>query len=208
MILSDVLDPSDAARVVLPQSCSDKLNIHGEGVVLGFPPSFPRNYDEYLSLGFAKKHVTRELMDELLHERVIDFGWKGPNLIVNAGLLQIINLVTGNVAGYTQSPPAQWFAFAGVGSGTTTPASGDTDLTGPYIGSRLQCSAAYNINSNVAKFDTFVSPPTWQGTWYECGNFTSITTGAGAMGSHLLINAPSGYLKGNNSAILDIQWTI
>ncbi len=212
----------------------DSLRIKGNGWVIGFPADFPRTYDEYLSLGFAEKEITEGLCRELLQEHVIKewhrgvkprsiFGhslphatfmghripllWRKGNLIVNAGLLQTVNLITGNVSNYVQVPPSGWFAYAAVGSGQTTPAAADTDLQ-TYIGSRLQVSAAYNLNSNVAKWDTYFAPAASQGTWYECGHFTSITTGAGAMGSHLLINPTSGYVKGNTAALLDIQWTL
>jgi hypothetical protein len=232
--VSDVLQAADAVRVLNLRD-TRALKIRGEGWVLGFKENGPRTYDEYLGLGFAQKKITESLCQELVRDHVLEqycqgfkprtifghqlaqhtvagrripFLWKKGNLIVNAGLLQTVNLVTGNISSYTQSPAVGWFAFCGVGSGTSTPAAGDTDLTGPYIGSRLQVSAAYNINSNVAKWDTYVAPATWQGTWYECGNFTSITTGSGAMGSHLLVNPSAGYSKGNNSAILDIQWTL
>ena len=190
-----------------PPSLAERLGIKGEGWVLELKPSI-RTYEEYLGLGFAPKKITWDLVRELMRDRILTQAFRNDNIVVNAGLLQVILLATGNVSAYALSNSvAGYFAYAGVGSGQTTPTATDTDLQ-TYIGSRLQVSAAYNINSNEAKWDTYVSPSTWVATWYECGNFTAQATGMGALGSHLLINPTSGYVKGNVSAILDIQWSL
>ena len=189
-----------------PTSIADRLGTKGEGWVLELANDI-RTESQYMALGFSPKKITWDLVSELLKDRVLTWAWRGDNLVVNAGLLQTVNLVTGNIPTYESSPPTGWFGYSGVGTGTAAPAAGDTDLA-IYLGTRLQVSAAYNINSNEAKWDTYVSPSTWVATWYECGNFTAQATGMGALGSHLLINPTSGYVKGNVSAILDIQWSL
>ncbi len=191
-------------------SVRDVLKIKGEGFVMGFPKETVKTYDDYLALGIQPKHVTVELCEELLKERVIKDYAHNHNLIVNPGLLQVGNMLTGNISSYAQLPsPVGWFSYVGVGTSSTAPTSTDTDLNA-YVGTpnRMLVSAAFMLGNNVAKWDTYIPPSQWQTTWYEIGHFTTLTIATGAMGSHLLINPGSGYVKGANSAIIDIQWTL
>jgi len=88
---------------------------------------------------------------------------RGDNLVVDVGLAQIVDLM---IATNTNS-----FAYCVVGSGTTTPAAGDTNMetiisTGPAVTNRYRAGA-------VGYFDTFFSTTANNGSWEETGLSTT-----------------------------------
>lgn len=88
----------------------------------------------------------------------------GHNLVVNAGLDQIVNLMIGaNTSSFT---------YCGVGSSSTAAAAGDTDLT-TAIGSRLAITNRYLVSTGQAHFDTFYGSASNNGTWLEVGIFNA-----------------------------------
>jgi len=89
------------------------------------------------------------------------------NLIVNAGLYQIIDLIIG-------ASDAD-FTHCGVGSGSTPPAAGDTDLQTP-IGDRKVITERFR-STNKGTFSTFFGSADNNGTWRESGLFTALTGG-------------------------------
>lgn len=96
-------------------------------------------------------------------------GWikdESDNLVVNAGLAQIILLLNG---GSTTS-----FGFCGVGSGSSTVLPGDTDLTTPIV--RLAVTSI-GQSANVGSWATFFPMGSGTGTWNESGLFSLVSAG-------------------------------
>lgn len=117
----------------------------------------------------AKKYLTyqdvlraRQRGVKPLEEQVIE------NLIVTAGKNHIADLIA-NEGGTVSC------GYVGVGSGTTAPVVGDTDLETP-IGSRHAVTTDTR-NNNVAKFSTFFTFAENNGTWNECGLFWDASAG-------------------------------
>ena len=92
---------------------------------------------------------------------------KGDNLVVDAGLAQIIDLM---IATDTSS-----FTHCRVGSGTNTPAAADTDMQ-TIIGSGVTVTNRYK-SGLVGYFDTFFSTTSNNGTWAETGLANASTAG-------------------------------
>lgn len=90
------------------------------------------------------------------------------NLIVTAGKNHIADVLI--AAGGVQAD----VQYCGVGSGSTPPAAGDTDLETP-VGSREAYSDRFRTN-NIATFSFFYGANDNNGTWNECGLFW-LTTG-------------------------------
>jgi len=117
----------------------------------------------------------------------------GDNLVVDAGLAQIIDLMIGT--------DTQDFTHCAVGSGTNTPAAGDTDLQTP-IGSRLTVTNRY-ISGLTANFDTFYATGDNNGTWEETGIFSNPS------GADMLCRRKfaSSFTKATTNTAL-VAWTI
>lgn len=88
---------------------------------------------------------------------------RGDNLVVDVGLAQIVDLM---IATNTNS-----FAYCVVGSGTNTPAVGDTNMQ-TIIGSGVAVTNRYRSGA-VAYFDTFFSTSANNGSWEETGISTT-----------------------------------
>lgn len=88
---------------------------------------------------------------------------RGDNLVVDVGMAQIVDLM---IATNTSS-----FTHCVVGSGTNTPAAGDTNMqtiisTGVAVTNRYRSGA-------IAYFDTFFSTTANNGSWEETGISTT-----------------------------------
>lgn len=118
---------------------------------------------------------------------------KGDNLVVDAGLAQIIDLM---IATDTSS-----FTHCRVGSGTNTPAAGDTDMQ-TIISTGLTITNRYK-SGLVAYFDTFFSTTANNGTWAETGIANAST------GSDLLCRRKfsSTFTKATTNTAL-VAWSI
>ncbi len=81
---------------------------------------------------------------------------------------------------------ATTLSYVGVGSGTTAPAIGDTDVETP-IGSRHIYTDRFR-SSNIVTISTFFASGENNGTWNNCGLFTAVT--AGDMFCHSSFAAP------------------
>jgi hypothetical protein len=112
---------------------------------------YPADYD-YEKI----KTLSEEEKDKFLVDR-------GDNLVVDVGLAQIVDLM---IAINTNS-----FAYCTVGSGTNTPAAGDTNLQ-TIIGSGVSVTNRYRSGA-VAYFDTFFSTSANNGSWEETGISTT-----------------------------------
>lgn len=148
-------------------------------------------------LGYDKKDVPDyktylKLKESGDLEKFAIYKDEGTNLVVNAGLNQVIALLLGL---NTTS-----FGFCGVGSSSTAVSATDTDLNTP-IG-RIAVTNAYQV-SNVGHWDTFFSSSQDNGTWNESGLFSLVS--GGIMLCHKLLS--STFTK-SSSNTATVTWTI
>ena len=117
----------------------------------------------------------------------------GDNLVVDAGLAQIVDLMIGT--------DTSSFTHCRVGSGTNTPAAGDTDMQ-TIIGTGLTVTNRYRSGA-IAYFDTFFSTTSNNGTWNETGIANAST------GSDLLCRRKlaSSFVKASTNTAV-IAWSI
>ncbi len=94
-------------------------------------------------------------------------------------------------------------SYVGVGSGTTPPTVGDTDVETP-IGSRHIYTDRFR-SSNIVTISTFFASGDNNGTWNNCGLFTAVT--AGDMFCHSSFVAPVTKSVANTQ-IIDFDITI
>ncbi len=137
-------------------------------------------YQDYLALKKNNEHI-KFLKD------------KGDNLVVDAGLAQIVDLMIGT--------DTSSFTHCRVGSGTNTPAAGNTDMQ-TIIGSGVTVTNRYRSGS-VAYYDTFFPTSSNNGSWEETGIANAST------GSDLLCRRKfsSTFTKTSSNTAL-VAWSI
>lgn len=167
--------------------------IKGAVYALSFDGRLVKDFDDYVAIVGRNVPMTRALATELERERAVLSWTKTHNIVVNTGLTRLAYLAIG---GSTAA-----FIASGVGSGSTTPQLGDTDMTAP-IQPRLAVSYAY-VSGQTAFWDTSFPPGSNVGTWHEAGLYDQVSTG-GTMGAHALF--PSPQTKGNNTIISEWSW--
>ncbi len=155
-----------------------KFMLKGNVELYEFPADM--TYDKYLKL--------KETGD---HKRYIKD--KGDNLVVDAGLAQIVDLMIGT--------DTSSFTHCRVGSGTNTPAAGNTDMQ-TIIGVGVTVTNRYRSGA-VAYFDTFFSTSANNGSWEETGIANAST------GSDLLCRRKfsSTFTKTSSNTAL-VAWSI
>ena len=155
-----------------------KFVLKGNVELYEFPSNF--TYDDYLELRRTGDHK-RYIKD------------KGDNLVVDAGLAQIVDLMIGT--------DTNSFTHCRVGSGTNTPAAGDTDMQ-TIIGSGVTVTNRYRSGS-IAYYDTFFSTTANNGTWAETGIANAST------GSDLLCRRKfsSSFTKSSSNTAV-VAWSI
>ncbi len=117
---------------------------------------------------------------------------EGKNLVVDAGLVYVLGLMTAANSGS--------FTYCGVGSNSTAVTSGDTTLN-TEISSRVAVTNRY-LTSLSAKFDTFFATTDCAGTWLETALFT-----ASSSGTMLCRKIISSFVKSSSNTAV-IAWTI
>lgn len=140
-----------------------KVSMMGNVEAFIFPADRIRNYNDYLLLGGSPAFPTYRSI--VAHSIAIQYERKD-NLVVDAGMQRTIDLWIGDVSGA--------FTHCGVGSGTTAPVAGNTDLETP-IG-REAITDSYRSGLG-AHFDTFFSTSAQNGTWEETGIFSASSGG-------------------------------
>lgn len=158
-----------------------QIKITGNVNILGFDAKKVKTFDDYLrlkKLGQLEKHTIYKDL--------------GDNLVVNAGLNQIIALIIG-------SNTTSW-GYCGVGSSSTAVTATDTDLNTPIA--RIAVTSPYQV-SNVGHFDTFFSVSQGNGTWNESGIFTA--SSGGIMLCHKVLG--SSFVK-SSSNTANVSWQI
>ena len=155
-----------------------KFTLKGNVELYCFPPNFTFN-------DIQKLRQTKQLEQFLVD--------KGDNLVVDAGLSQIIDLMIGT--------DTDSFTHCRVGSGTTAPDASDTDME-TIIGSGLTVTNKYK-SGLVAYFDTFFSTSDNNGSWEETGIANAST------GSDLLCRRKfsSSFTKSTSNTAL-VAWSI
>ena len=142
----------------------------------------------------AKKVPTFEDYLKLRQRNELDqyVVWKNicKNLVVNAGLAQIIALLQGT------STTA--FPSCGVGSGTNVPAPTDTDLQTPIT--RISVTQL-SQSANLGYWNTFFSGAVGNGTWNETGLFSTNTLASGIMLARLLFSSSFAKTSANTGTI-------
>ena len=154
-----------------------KFSIRGNVKLYEFPPDY--TYDTI-------KNLTPE-------EKELHLKDQGDNLVVDSGLAQIVDLMIGT--------DTSSFTHCRVGSGTNTPAAGDTDLQ-TIIGSGVTVTNRYRSGA-VAYYDTFFSTSANNGSWEETGIANAST------GSDLLCRRKfsSTFTKTSSNTAL-VAWSI
>ena len=155
-----------------------KFSLKGNVELYEFPANF--TYQDYLALKKYDSHK-QYLKD------------KGDNLVVDAGLAQIVDLMIGT--------DTSSFTHCRVGSGTNTPAAGNTDMQ-TIIGVGISVTNRYRSGA-VAYYDTFFSTSANNGSWEETGIANAST------GSDLLCRRKfsSTFVKAATNTAL-VAWSI
>jgi len=124
------------------------------------------------------------------------------NIIPTVARLQIAKMLSANVSTLAETK----ITHQELGTGTTTPANGDTGLQTPDGTTRKAISSgAYD--SNKLNLTCFWSAGEATGTWRELGTFIngSMTSNSGVIFNHVAINVVVG---SGNSLTLDGEITI
>lgn len=143
----------------------ENIRVTANVLVYLFPADKVPNYNAFLLIGEGVA------FPGVRHARCMERGWckvQERNLVVSAGLAQIVNLMIGV---NTNS-----FNYVGVGSGSSTPVAGNTDL-GTAISPRQTVTSRYLVGSTEAHWDTFFSTSQNNGTWNESGIFDASSSG-------------------------------
>ena len=105
--------------------------------------------------------------------------WPKHNVIANAGMQHMLEILTGDEATFYT------IDYCGVGSGSTAPVVGDTDLE-TAIGSRKAVTNPFRTNQ-TATFSTFYASADNNGTWREV--ITAWESSGGDILNHALFDA-------------------
>lgn len=92
--------------------------------------------------------------------------------------------------------------YAELGSGTSTPANGDTALQTPVYRNAI---ASRTNSSNIAYATAFFNATETTGTYRECGIFSD---GSGTIGTGVLVSRVSINVTKSSSETLTIDWTL
>jgi hypothetical protein len=138
-----------------------KLKIEGVVDTYLWDASIVPDYRTSLILLNNKKYYSALIQKAAVkHERT-------PNLVVNAGLALIIGLLINTTS--------DRITHCGVGSGTNSPAAGDTALQTQIA--RIAITDRYPVSNNELHADTFFSTVDANGSWNETGLFTASSGG-------------------------------
>ena len=166
-----------------------KFKITGRAIVYAYPGTIIPTWHEHCLIG-GSLFVFPSVHYAVCKEN----GWirdESDNLVVNTGLAQIILLLNGGSSVY--------FAFCGVGSGSSTVLPGDTDLTTPIM--RLAVTSI-GQSANVGTWSTFFPIGIGTGTWSEAGLFSLISAGI------MLCKKLIGPFSKTSGITATVSWTI
>lgn len=169
----------------------ETLTLTGTVTIRRHPAGTIHLYQSLMEMGRT------EYAHQLIDEGEIAVTQK--NIIVDSANYGIDILVQYLISGYTNtfSFPLG-IAWGEIGTGTTTPAAGDTGLTTPT--NRAAVSYAADSGLNIAQVQFFFPDSVLaNGTYYECGTFIggNSSIGSGNMFNHALF--ASGYSKSSGT---------
>lgn len=170
-----------------------KIQIKAQAMAREFPAAARplKIKGNYVRDRFGHLAVTLDDVSILKPTKVI----QNANLFVAAGKAWLGDIMIG-----VKSTTLQ---YVGVGSGTTAPAAGDTDVETP-IGSRHIYTDRFR-SSNIVTVSTFFSSSENNGTWGNAGLFDLVT--AGDMFCHSTFATPVAKSTANTQTI-DFDLTI
>jgi hypothetical protein len=180
---------------------SDSLRITGKIIIRSYPAGTLHLYETLRDLG--KLDQARALLADGKIEV------EQNNLIVDSSNYGIDILVQYLISAYNGSTPFPLgIAWGEIGTGTTTPAAGDTALTTPTNRATVAYAADSGFNTAQLQFffpDAFLANE----DYYECGSFIggTSTIGSGNMFNHALFLTPYSKSAGTDST-LEIDITL
>lgn len=166
-----------------------------------------KSFDDFLSFQDSVRHIydfedpqrlrlTSKQWDWMLHDHFKPRGIKqleiGDNKIVDVGLTQIGNLFLGKNTNYP--------THCGVGTSSTAVAAGDTALTAEVV--RVAITRTFQVSA-VSNLDTFFSESQGNGTLWESGLFTAVSSGT--MFTHKLFASSK---TKTSSDTMTVKWDI
>jgi hypothetical protein len=180
---------------------NEGLRISGKVVVRSHPAGTLHLYESLKALG--KPDLARALLADGKVEV------EQHNLIVDSSNYGIDILVQYLISAYIGSLNFPLgIAWGEIGTGSTTPANGDTALTTPT--NRAPVSYAFDNGFNTASLQFFFPDASLaNGTYYECGSFIggSSTIGTGNMFNHALFGTPYSKSAGTDTTLeIDISF--
>jgi hypothetical protein len=171
------------------------LTISGKITIRSYPAGTLHLYKTLVD--FGKLSLAREL----LADGKIEVEQK--NLIVDSSNYGIDILVQYLLSAYNGSTPFPLgIAWGEIGTGTTTPAAGDTALTTPT--NRATVAYAADSGFNTAQLQFFFPDASLANEdYYECGSFIggSSTIGTGNMFNHALFSSPYSKSAGTDTTL-------
>lgn len=181
---------------------NEGLRITGKVTVRSHPAGTLHLYESLRALGKL------DLAQKLLGDGRIEV--EDHNLIVDSSNYGIDILVQYLISAYVGSLNFPLgIAWGEIGTGSTTPANGDTALTTPT--NRAPVSYAFDNGFNTASLQFFFPDASLtNGTYYECGSFIggSSTIGSGNMFNHALFGTPYSKSAGTDTTLeVDISFT-
>lgn len=148
--------------------------------------------------GYELMQKLREV--SLVSEHVEEFAQS--NLVVTAGVTAVTQALSNNITAVS----AIAVNYAAVGSGTTTPAAADVQLTTESFRKTI---TSLNYISGSFFGGMYIDYTESSGTYYEGGVFinASATVNSGTILNHVLLNSPTGIVK-TTAQVLTINYQI
>lgn len=160
------------------------LKVSGKVIVRSYPAGTLHLYESLRSLG--KLDLARDLLADgkievEQHNLIVDSSNYGIDILVQY-------LISGFIGSFSFPLGIEW---AEIGTGTTTPSTGDTGLTTPTNRATVSYAADFGLNTAQLQF-FFPDAVLANETYYECGSFIggSSTIGSGNMFNHALFATP------------------
>lgn len=120
------------------------------------------------------------------------------NIIPTVGRQRIAYILSGSAASLAECE----INYQELGTGTATPANGDTGLQTPAGGTTRKLISSASYSSNVMTITSFWAAGEATGTWREFGTFINGTgtSNSGVLFSRVAINIP---ITGSQSLVID-----
>jgi hypothetical protein len=180
----------------------EAVNIAGKVTIRSYPAGTLHLYQTLLE--FGKKDLARELLADgkievEQHNLIVDSSNYGKDILVQ----YLISAYNGS------NPFPLGIAWGELGTGATTPTTGDTALTTPT--NRAPVAYAADSGFNTAQLQFFFPDAVLANEdYYECGSFIGgdSTIGTGNLFNHALFSSPYSKSAGVDTTLeIDISFT-